>query len=109
MATVSVIMGIFNCENTLSDAIKSILNQSYTDWELIMCDDGSQDDTYKIALEYQHKFPDKIILLKNKTNMGLNATLNTCLSKATGTYIARMDGDNAVILFTDHSFPTQQF
>lgn len=94
MATVSVIMGIFNCEKTLHDAIDSILNQGYTDWELIMCDDGSHDNTYNVALEYQQKFPDKIFLLKNEQNMGLNYTLNTCLAKARGKYIARMDGDD---------------
>lgn len=94
MVTVSVIMGIFNCENTLRDAIDAILNQSYTDWELIMCDDGSKDNTYKVALEYQQKYPDKIVLLKNKTNLGLNATLNACLAEAKGVYIARMDGDD---------------
>ena len=94
MITVSVIMGIFNCENTLRDAIESIINQSYTDWELIMCDDGSQDATYAVAEEYQKKYPDQIVLLQNQENLGLNATLNICLSKARGKYIARMDGDD---------------
>lgn len=94
MPTVSVIMGIFNCESTLPDAIGSILKQTYTDWEMIMCDDGSKDNTYKIAYEYQQKFPDKIFLIKNEINKGLNATLNSCLRKAKGKYIARMDGDD---------------
>ena len=94
MVTVSVIMGIYNCANTLHEAINSILNQSFTDWELIMCDDGSQDNTYKVATEYQMKYPDKIVLLRNAKNLGLNATLNKCLSVASGKYIARMDGDD---------------
>ena len=94
MATVSVIMGIYNCENTLAEAIESVLNQTYSDWELIMCDDGSTDETEKIALEYKEKFPEKIIVLKNEKNLGLNATLNKCLEQATGKYIARMDGDD---------------
>lgn len=42
---ISVIMGIYNCADTLPEAIESILRQSITDWELIMCDDGSDDDT----------------------------------------------------------------
>ncbi len=91
---VSVIMGIYNCEKTLEEAIDSILNQTYTNWELIMCDDGSTDRTYEIAEAYQKKFPDKMILLKNKQNMKLSYTLNRCLEAATGELIARMDGDD---------------
>ena len=75
-------MGIFNCESTLEDAIKSILNQSETRWELIMCDDGSNDQTYDIAAKYEEKYPEKIIILKNENNLGLNKTLNKCLAIA---------------------------
>ncbi len=91
---ISVIMGIFNCESTLDEAIKSILNQSETRWELIMCDDGSSDQTYDIAAKYKKQYPEKIILLKNEYNLGLNKTLNKCLTIARGKYIARMDGDD---------------
>lgn len=91
---VSVIMGIFNCAATLSEAIESILAQTYTNWQMIMCDDGSTDNTYEIALKYAERYPDKFILLKNEKNLGLNQTLNNCLAVADGTYIARMDGDD---------------
>lgn len=91
---ISVIMGIYNCEKYLDDAIKCILNQTYSDWELIMCDDGSSDQTYKIAKNYEYIFPHRIKVLKNKMNMGLNYTLNRCLKEAKGEYIARMDGDD---------------
>lgn len=91
---VSVIMGIYNCEKTLPEAIESILAQTYTNWELIMCDDGSADGTYLVAQQYQKKYPDKIILLKNDQNMKLSYTLNRCLEVATGELIARMDGDD---------------
>lgn len=91
---ISVIMGIYNCSNTLSEAIDSILNQSFSDWELIMCDDGSTDNTFQIATTFQKQFPNKIILLKNNKNYGLNFTLNKCLKSASGEYIARMDGDD---------------
>lgn len=94
MVSVSVIMGIYNCAPTLPDAINSIINQSYTDWELIMCDDGSGDNTLEVALEFKDKYPNKIIVLKNEKNLGLNATLNKCLKVAKGKYIARMDGDD---------------
>lgn len=91
---ISVIMGIYNCEQYLEDAIRCILNQTYTDWELIMCDDGSTDHTYQVAERFQIAYPEKIKLLKNESNYGLNYTLNRCLKEANGAYIARMDGDD---------------
>lgn len=93
-ANISILMGIYNCASTLPEAIDSILAQTYTDWELIMCDDGSSDDTYAVAEAYCKRFPDKMVLLKNQRNMGLNYTLNHCLEAASGKYIARMDGDD---------------
>ena len=97
---VSIIMGIYNCASTLPEAIDSIINQTYNNWELIMCDDGSVDNTYEIADKYRNQYPKKIVLLKNEKNMGLNYTLNECLKHSSGEYIARMDGD-------DLSLPTR--
>lgn len=94
MEKVSIIMGIYNCEDTLSEAIDSIINQSYQNWEFIICDDGSTDKTYEIAKSYEEKYPDKIIILRNKENMRLAASLNRCLGVATGKYVARMDADD---------------
>lgn len=94
---ISVIMGIYNCANTLGEAVESIINQTISDWELIMCDDGSTDDTYLQAEAYRKLYPDKIILLQNSRNSGLNYTLNRCLSIARGKYIARMDGDDVCL------------
>lgn len=91
---ISVLMGIYNCADTLGAAIESILCQTVTDWELILCDDGSADDTYAVADSYRRQHPQKIKLLKNEKNRGLNYTLNRCLEAATGVYIARMDGDD---------------
>ena len=91
---VSVIMGIYNCERTLHEAIDSIIAQTYTEWELIMCDDCSTDNTFEIAKEYQKQHPDKIIVIRNNKNMRLAYTLNHCLEYATGRYVARMDGDD---------------
>lgn len=93
-AKVSILMGIYNCAVTLPDAIGCILAQTVTDWELILCDDGSSDDTYAVAESYRQRHPDKILLLKNETNMGLNYTLNRCLDVAEGEFVARMDGDD---------------
>lgn len=100
MAKISIIMGIYNCAGTLEEAIDSILMQTYTDWEMIMCDDGSIDETYEVAEKYVKKYPGKFVLIRNQNNMGLNYTLNKCLELAEGDYIARMDGD-------DISLPTR--
>ena len=91
---VTVIMGIYNCASTLSEAIDSLLHQTCPDWKLIMCDDGSSDDTVSVAERYRSAYPEKIILIRNEQNMGLNVTLNRCLSLADTEYIARMDGDD---------------
>lgn len=93
-AKISVIMGIYNCAETLNEAIDSLLSQTFADWKLIMCDDGSVDNTYKIAQHYAETHPEKIVLIKNEKNMGLNYTLNHCLKYADTEYIARMDGDD---------------
>lgn len=90
---ISVIMGIYNCAPYLQEALDSLYAQTYKDFEIILCDDGSKDDTYKIAKENKEKHPE-IVLLKNPRNMGLNQTLNNCLAVAKGEYIARMDGDD---------------
>lgn len=94
MPKISILMGIYNCAGTLPDAIDSILRQTVTDWELILCDDGSADDTFAVAQRYAQAHPDRIVLLQNPKNLGLNATLNRCLSVAQGEFIARMDGDD---------------
>ena len=91
---ISVLMGIYNCATTLPEAIECILNQTIQNFEIILCDDGSSDDTCQVAKSYSDRYPDKIILIQNEKNMGLNYTLNHCLSKATGEFIARMDGDD---------------
>lgn len=91
--TISVLMGIYNCSKTLQEALDSLYSQTFQDFEIILCDDGSTDDTYSVALK-NTKEKKNIVLLKNEKNLGLNATLNNCLSAAKGKYIARMDGDD---------------
>lgn len=90
---ISVLMGIYNCAATLEQAVASVQNQTYTNWELILCDDGSSDNTYEVAQALAAK-DSRIVLLRNVKNLGLNQTLNNCLAAATGDYIARMDGDD---------------
>lgn len=68
---VSVIMGVYNCENTIAESIESILNQTYKNWELIICDDASTDGTYAVARRYADHYADKIKLIKNEKNQRL--------------------------------------
>lgn len=93
MKKISVIMGMYNCEETLREAVGCILDQTYSNWELILCDDGSTDRTYQVAKALADG-DQRIILLRNERNLGLNATLNRCLAVAKGDYIARMDADD---------------
>lgn len=95
MPKVSVIMGVFNAgnKNILQEAILSILNQTYTDFEFIICDDGSTNNTLEMVRKLT-KNDKRVKLISNKENKGLAYTLNECLKIATGEYIARMDADD---------------
>ncbi len=90
---VSVLMAVYNCVNTLKGAIDCIIKQTYTNWEIIIFDDCSSDNTYKLAIEFAKK-DSRIKVFKNETNLSLAPTLNNCLKHARGEYIARMDGDD---------------
>lgn len=95
MARVSVIMGIYNSKSYeyLEVALNSILNQTYADFELIICDDGSTNDCVSWAKEIVKGDP-RVKFIANEINSGLPFTLNHCLKVATGEYIARMDDDD---------------
>ena len=90
---VSIIMGVYNGEKTLREAMNSILAQTYQDWEFIICDDCSTDGSIAILEEYRNK-DDRIIIIRNEHNSGLAASLNHCLEYVSGEYIARMDCDD---------------
>lgn len=94
---ISIIMGIYNCHDTLNEAVNCIINQTYSNWELIMCDDGSTDNTYDLAMKLSNK-DNRIKVIKNDHNIGLAPTLNHCLQYANGEFIARMDGDDICAL-----------
>ncbi|WP_052466682.1 glycosyltransferase family 2 protein [Beduini massiliensis] len=93
MPVISIIMGVYNEAEKLPKSVNSILKQSFTDFELIICDDGSTDHTYKV-LETFAKQDNRIIILKNKENKKLAYTLNRCIQHSKGDYIARMDADD---------------
>lgn len=91
---VSIIIGLYNSENTIKESIDSILNQTYKNFEIIICDDGSSDNTLNIAKKYLKEYPEKIKLLMNFENKGLAYSLNKCIEVSQGEYIARMDADD---------------
>lgn len=90
---ISVIMGFHNSGEYLKTSIESILNQTYSNFELILIDDCSTDNSYFVAKLYESK-DKRVRLLQNSKNMGLTATLNRGINAASGEFIARMDDDD---------------
>ena len=93
MPEISVIMGIYNCADTLREAVGCLQAQTVSDWELLLRDDGSTDRTAEVAAELAASDA-RIRLLRNERNLGLPKTLNRCAKEAKGAYLARMDGDD---------------
>lgn len=96
MTKISVIMGVYNSKNLelLSLSIQSVLNQTYKDFEFIICNDASTDPQISLLLNEIARHDSRIILLQNERNCGLAQTLNNCLKVASGEYIARQDDDD---------------
>lgn len=89
--TITIGMPIYNCEATIGEAIASILNQTFADWELIVCDDGSTDATADAALGFGDP---RIRVLRGGANLGLPARLNQIVAACRSEFFARMDGDD---------------
>lgn len=88
---ISVLMPVYNCELYIKEAVESILNQTYTNFEFIIIDDASTDKTVSIIKTYNDS---RIQLIEKSLNTGLTNSLNKGLKLAKGRYIARMDGDD---------------
>lgn len=84
-------MSVYNGEKYLKESIESILNQTYTDFEFIIINDASTDNTATILKQYNDK---RIIIIENPENIGLTKSLNKGIQIAKGKYIARMDADD---------------
>ena len=96
MSKVSVIMPIYNAEKYLSEAIESVLNQTYANFELLLINDASTDRSKEICNEYSKK-DSRIVMLENSSeNHGPGPTRNIGLDYATGEYIYFMDADDWV-------------
>lgn len=87
-------MATYNCEKTVEKAIDSILAQTYTNWVMIICDDGSTDDTLAILNRYAEEYPEKFVIILNDRNRKLPYSLNHCLQHVQTDLVARMDGDD---------------
>lgn len=88
---ISVIMSAYNAQNTIRRAIRSVLNQTYKDVELIVVNDCSTDDTEKIIKKYKDN---RIVYIKHDVNLGAGCARNTGIKHATGDYIAFLDSDD---------------
>ncbi len=97
MPRISVILPVYNCQEYIFEAVKSILNQTFSDFEFIIIDDCSTDTTLQVIKNFNDA---RIIIIEKPVNTGYTDSLNYAISIAKGQYIARMDGD-------DISFPTR--
>ncbi len=93
MPPITVLMSVYNAEKYLSDAIESILNQTFRNFEFLIINDGSTDRSIEILHKYAAA-DERIRLVNNETNKGLIACLNDGIEKSVGEYIARMDADD---------------
>lgn len=90
----SIVVPAYNIENYIGRCLDSLINQTYTNLEIIVVDDGSTDDTLSIIKDYEKK--DKRIIVIHKENEGVSVTRLTGMKKAQGTYIGFVDGDDIV-------------
>ncbi|VEB76585.1 Chondroitin polymerase [Providencia rustigianii] len=90
---VSIIMPAYNAENTITESIESIINQSYQDWELIITDDCSTDNTLLIIKHYE-SIEKRIKVIKNSINLGVAESRNLSISISKGKFICFLDSDD---------------
>ena len=92
--TISILMPVYNSQEYLKNTVQDVIDQSYKDWELILVDDGSKDNSKNICIELQKS--DSRIRFISKENEGVSSTRNTALDNARGKYIAFIDSDDLV-------------
>ena len=88
---ISIAMPFYNAESTIAASVRSILQQSYTNWELLLCDDGSTDTSRDLARSFRDP---RIVVWGDPRRLQLGARLNDCIEHARGEYVARMDADD---------------
>ncbi|WP_336127584.1 glycosyltransferase family 2 protein [Mesoflavibacter sp. CH_XMU1422-2] len=90
---VSIITPMYNSEKFILKTINSVVNQTYSNWELMLIDDGSTDNTIQIVEDFKQKYSN-ITLLQNPTNLGTAQSRNKGILEAKGDYIAFLDADD---------------
>ncbi len=90
---ITVVTPAYNAEKSIEKTIQSVINQTYTDWKMIVVDDCSKDNTCEIVQKFAD-IDERIILIKHKKNGGVAAARNTALKAAKGDYIAFLDSDD---------------
>lgn len=90
---VTLIIPVYNAEKYIGTCLESILNQTYTNYEVLVVNDGSKDKSQEIINEYKKKYPDKIIAIEQQ-NKGVSITRNESIEKANGEYIMFVDNDD---------------
>ncbi len=103
MPKVSIIMPAYNEEKHIAEAIESVIKQTYQDWELLIINDGSVDNTRTIAQQYAAE-DQRIVLIDNEKNMGVVRTRNNGIDQMTGRYLAFLDSDDC---WYPHKLETQ--
>ena len=86
MKKISIIVPVYNAEKTLEKCIKSLVNQTYKNIEIILVNDGSTDHSFHIIKKYKDQYPDKIVVIDQK-NQGIGSTRNKGISISTGEYL----------------------
>ena len=89
---ISIIVPVYNVEKYLERCLNSIKNQTFSDWECILIDDGSPDNSGKICDDYAAR--DKRIMVKHQKNGGVSKARNIGLGSATGEYVTFLDSDD---------------
>jgi len=90
---ITIYMPVYNAQNFLSQSIESVLNQTFSDFEFIIVDDASTDNSWKIIKSFSKK-DKRIIAIKNKINLGVSLSSNIAISQSKGKFLARMDADD---------------
>lgn len=92
-AIVSIIMAAYNAEQTIASSIESVLNQSYSDWELIVVNDNSNDQTANLLARFSNQ-NSQIKVIQNTKNIGVSMSRQKALNEAKGQWIAILDSDD---------------
>lgn len=92
--TVSILIGLYNCADSLERCFDSVAAQSYPHWQIVAINDASTDQTPAVLKRYQKKFGAKLRIITNQKNLGLTKSLNRGLATIKTPYTARIDGDD---------------